>query len=144
MERLLGSGLDRVSDDMNRSDANHDVDSRQLDPAEVTTNDQLICLTETLKSLYASEADGGAVSFQALPSSTFSLARYITDIGLDRGIDLLTEVRRFERGLIEHALELTNGNQKRAAKLLGMQSSTLHTKIKKYDLKANRRKIARR
>jgi DNA-binding NtrC family response regulator len=63
---------------------------------------------------------------------------------LDQGIDLMAEAKRFERGIIERALELTEGNQKRAAKLLGLQSSTLHAKIKKYGLNVSRRKNARR
>ncbi len=129
---------------MNLSDAVDDVDSRQFDPAEATTKDSAICFPAALKSLDVSEADGEIVDSQAAPFLTLALARYITDLGFDRGIDLQAEVRQFERGLIERALELTKGNQKRASKLLGLHSSTVNTKIKKYGLKARRRKNAKR
>ena len=54
------------------------------------------------------------------------------DIG--RGINLRDEVERFESKLIKRALELTRWHQKRAARLLGLNTSTLHFKIKKYKL----------
>lgn len=49
-----------------------------------------------------------------------------------RPVRLSEEVRRFERGLIEGALELAGGHQTRAARLLGVKLTTLHSKIKKY------------
>ena len=39
-----------------------------------------------------------------------------------------------ERPLIEITLEKTDGNQKKAAKLLGINRNTLHSKIKKLDI----------
>jgi DNA-binding NtrC family response regulator len=127
---------------MSQSDAMNDVDSRQFDLAEVTMKDNAVCLPAALEALNTPEADGEAAASHAAPF--LMLARYITDLYLARGINLMTEVQRFERAIIERALELTEGNQKRAAKLLGMQSSTLNAKIKKYGLKANTRKNARR
>lgn len=47
-------------------------------------------------------------------------------------VRLSEEVRRFERGLIEGALKLAGGQQTRAARLLGVKLTTLHSKIKKY------------
>lgn len=39
-----------------------------------------------------------------------------------------------ERPLIEMTLEKTDGNQKKAAKLLGINRNTLHSKIKKLNI----------
>lgn len=51
---------------------------------------------------------------------------------------LSEEVRLFEKGLIENALKLTGGNQTRAARLLGVKLTTLHTKIRKYRITTER------
>ena len=50
------------------------------------------------------------------------------------GIDFVAEVRRFEKQLIKRALELSSGNQARAAKLLRLGTTTLNYKIKTYEL----------
>src|SRR6266516_4691993 len=50
------------------------------------------------------------------------------------GINFFDEVRRFETLLIKRALKLTKGNQARAAKLLGLGTTTLNYKIKSYEL----------
>ena len=54
------------------------------------------------------------------------------DVG--RGINFYDEVRRFEMDLIRRALEQTNWHQSRAARLLGMNATTLNSKIKAYNL----------
>ncbi|HEV7860432.1 MAG TPA: helix-turn-helix domain-containing protein [Pyrinomonadaceae bacterium] len=51
-----------------------------------------------------------------------------------RTMKLYDEVRQFERELILHALRQTNGNQTRAARMLGVKVTTLNTKIKRYDI----------
>ena len=51
-------------------------------------------------------------------------------------IDFYEEVRRFEIELIQSALRRTNGVQTEAAALLGLKPSTLHAKIKLYQLSA--------
>jgi DNA-binding NtrC family response regulator len=129
---------------MSQSDAMNDIDPRQFDPAEVAAKDEALCLPTALDALNASEADREAAASLAMSSLPPALARYVDLLCLDQGIDLMAEARRFERGIIERAFELTKGNQKRAAKLLGLQSSTLHAKIKKYGLNVSRRKNARR
>lgn len=55
-------------------------------------------------------------------------------LGLDGRINLAEEVRRFEIKLIRRALELTGGNQARAAQMLGLGTTTLNYKIKVYQL----------
>jgi DNA-binding NtrC family response regulator len=54
------------------------------------------------------------------------------DIG--RGVNFYDEVRRFEVDLIRRALEQTSGHQSRAARLLGMNATTLNSKIKTYNI----------
>jgi transcriptional regulator with GAF, ATPase, and Fis domain len=51
-----------------------------------------------------------------------------------RTMKLYDEVRQYERELILHALRQTNGNQTRAARMLGVKVTTLNTKIKRYDI----------
>ena len=51
------------------------------------------------------------------------------------GISFYDEVSRFEIELIRRALELTNGHQSKAAKLLGMNNTTLNSKIKVYNIR---------
>jgi DNA-binding NtrC family response regulator len=55
-------------------------------------------------------------------------------IDVARGIDFYDEVRRFEIDLIRRALEQTGGHQSRAARLLGMNATTLNSKIKTYNI----------
>src|SRR5260370_23440211 len=56
------------------------------------------------------------------------------NLELDSGIDFFDQVRRFEIQLIKLALNRCNGNQSRAARLLGLGSTTLNYKIKSYEI----------
>ncbi len=49
-------------------------------------------------------------------------------------INLNDKVQRFEVNLICNALLEAQGNQRKAAKKLGMKSSTLHAKIRRYEI----------
>jgi PAS domain S-box-containing protein len=55
-------------------------------------------------------------------------------LDVENGIDFNGEVRRFEINLIQRALKESGGNQKKAARLLNLKHTTLHTKIKRYGL----------
>ena len=57
------------------------------------------------------------------------------ELDIARGISFYDEVARFEIELIRRALDHTGGHQSRAAKLLGMNNTTLNSKIKVYNLK---------
>lgn len=48
--------------------------------------------------------------------------------------DLKTLVEEFERGIIVAALQETGGNQRRAARALGLLPTTLHEKMKRLRL----------
>ncbi len=55
-------------------------------------------------------------------------------LDLAKGFDFYDEVQRFEMALIKLALEQAEGNQARAARLLGLRATTLNSKIKAYDI----------
>jgi DNA-binding NtrC family response regulator len=59
----------------------------------------------------------------------------IASLDIVRGISFYDEVSRFEIELIRRALEITGGHQSKAAKLLGMNNTTLNSKIKVYNIK---------
>lgn len=49
-------------------------------------------------------------------------------------LGLQQEVQRYESELIRQALQRTHGNQRRAAKLLGVKVTTLNCKIKRLGI----------
>jgi transcriptional regulator with GAF, ATPase, and Fis domain len=53
---------------------------------------------------------------------------------LGPGTNFYEEVARFEIDLIERALKQAGGNQAKAARLLGLNQTTLHGKIKHYGI----------
>lgn len=55
-------------------------------------------------------------------------------LGEDSVFDLNEKVREFETKLIKIALLKAGGNQRRAARLLGLPTSTLNNKIKAYNI----------
>ncbi|HMS09667.1 MAG TPA: sigma-54 dependent transcriptional regulator [Pyrinomonadaceae bacterium] len=57
------------------------------------------------------------------------------DIDIARGVNFYDEVKRFEIDLIRRALEQTGGHQSRAARLLGLNATTLNSKLKTYQIK---------
>lgn len=81
------------------------------------------CLREEIiKPNVQSRASGGSTDNAA-------------SLDLTRGISFYDEVSRFEIELIRRALDITGGHQSRAAKLLGMNNTTLNSKIKVYNIK---------
>lgn len=58
------------------------------------------------------------------------------DIDLARGVNFYDEVRKFETDMIRRALDQTGGHQSRAARLLGLNATTLNSKIKTYNIPA--------
>ncbi|MBX7172545.1 MAG: sigma-54 dependent transcriptional regulator [Pyrinomonadaceae bacterium] len=59
---------------------------------------------------------------------------FSADIDLSRGVNFYDEVRKFEMDIIRRALEQTGGHQSRAARLLGLNATTLNSKIKGYNI----------
>lgn len=56
------------------------------------------------------------------------------NIDIGRGVNFYDEVRKFEIDLIRRALDQTGGHQSRAARLLGLNATTLNSKIKSYNI----------
>ncbi len=57
-----------------------------------------------------------------------------SEIDIAHGIAFYEEVKKFEIDLIQRALEQTAGHQSRAARLLGLNATTLNSKIKSYNI----------
>lgn len=57
-----------------------------------------------------------------------------SSIDIARGVNFYEEVKRFEIDLIRRALDQTAGHQSRAAQLLGLNATTLNSKIKSYNI----------
>jgi DNA-binding NtrC family response regulator len=57
-------------------------------------------------------------------------------------VDLEKEMAAIESGLIKWALMTTGGNQAAAAKLLMINATTLHSKMKRHGIKADDRFLA--
>ena len=80
------------------------------------------------------------VKLIGLRDLALALARYIEKLQQESSFDsdnrsnLALLARRREISLIKQVLLLTEGNQHRAAKFLGMKVTTLNMKIKRYDL----------
>jgi DNA-binding NtrC family response regulator len=79
--------------------------------------------------------------FSLIKALATTLLTEIDSLGEDSAIlsdggsfDLSERVREFEVKLIRAALLKTGGNQRRAASLLGVKSTTLHNKIKSYGI----------
>jgi transcriptional regulator with GAF, ATPase, and Fis domain len=53
---------------------------------------------------------------------------------VEQGVNFYEEVERFEVNLIRSALEKTGGHQTRAARLLGINVTTLNHKIKRFKI----------
>jgi DNA-binding protein Fis len=58
----------------------------------------------------------------------------LKNMDLSKGIDFYSEVQRFETALIKLALEQCEGNQAKAARLLGLRATTLNSKIKLFEI----------
>ncbi len=61
---------------------------------------------------------------------------FSAEIDIARGVNFYDEVKKFEVDVIRRALEQTGGHQSRAARLLGLNATTLNSKIKTYNIPA--------
>ena len=67
---------------------------------------------------------GGAVASSAAAQT----------LDISRGVNFYDEVRRYEIDLIRRALDQTGGHQSRAARHLGINATTLNSKVKTYNI----------
>ena len=84
-------------------------------------------------------------SIDALQTASFSLLRAAELIETAllssdvRHINFFDEVRRFEVSLIQRALKEVDFNQARASQILGINKTTLNSKIKQYNIPLDKR-----
>jgi DNA-binding NtrC family response regulator len=71
--------------------------------------------------------------------ATLTLSEELAGLALspDQPIDLKSRLLAYERDLITAALAETRGNQRRAARQLGILPTTLHEKMKRLGLRAS-------
>ncbi len=62
-------------------------------------------------------------------------AGFDSEFDFNDGVSFYEEVRRFESDLIKRALRQTGGRQTHAAALLGINHTTLHAMMKRYNIK---------
>jgi DNA-binding NtrC family response regulator len=88
-------------------------------------------------------APGEEITFKCLPLEIAEPQKAMSaapvssaggSIDISRGVNFYDEVRRFEIDIIRRALDQTGGHQSRAARLLGMNATTLNSKIKTYNI----------
>ena len=60
---------------------------------------------------------------------------------VERGIYFDEAIEEFEKRFIKRVLDRANGNQSRAAQLLGIHRNTLLTKMRKYELNNGRKAV---
>lgn len=106
-----------------------------------------------MNSSYSWETKDDSVSHEAPPRASDTALRNLNSLReaaltVLREVDLLTsrqpnheqklglqeEVQRYEIELIRSALQRTRGNQRRAARLLGVKVTTLNCKIKRFGI----------
>jgi DNA-binding NtrC family response regulator len=73
-----------------------------------------------------------SVALDDIKRLEFSESAKVPDI--KPGLDFYREVKRFEIALIQHALRHSGGSQTLAASLLGINTTTLNSKIKAYNI----------
>lgn len=92
----------------------------------------------TTESLKPSEL--ALQNLQSLREAALTLLREVESLTVSaprtdgRKLGLQEEVQRYEIELIRNALLRTRGNQRRAAKLLGVKVTTLNCKIKRFNI----------
>jgi transcriptional regulator with PAS, ATPase and Fis domain len=98
---------------------------RVVQPAQKSGQTDVADLIESLERLKAC-AQGMALVIEADEQHK--------SLELEFGHDFYSSVRQFEIAIIERALELADGSQTKAAKLLKLKVTTLNSKIKRYKI----------
>ena len=103
---------------MKREKNNNRLSSKRISTGEVEWNKEVNNLRKVAVTLWQ--------ELQTLES--------VYCLEVKRQINFLEEVRKFEIMLIKRALFQTGGRQKNSARLLGVSTSNLNSKIKRYQI----------
>jgi DNA-binding NtrC family response regulator len=120
-ERVIESGRDGLQ----RSSVEGAAPQLRIARPERNRVQNLVDLAQTLLR----EAEALACDKQFTDESN-----RIHALNISEGIDFYREIERFEISLIKLALDQTGGHQARAARLLKIRPTTLHSKIKLYGI----------
>ena len=71
--------------------------------------------------------------FRSQPPRTAEAEREVTGAEVDPSLPLAEAVEAFKRARVQRALQATDGNQSRAAAILGIQPSNLSRMLKKMN-----------
>lgn len=102
-----------------------DEDTREMQQQNLESE------TDTVQSVKSEIIKSLVLALQLEANDTCN----VPDLSTRKEINFYWEVQRFEINLIKQALIRTKGNQRAAAKLLGLNATTLNGKIKLYNLK---------
>ena len=116
-----------AKDDGARAEAAAESPDSEAGELPRTTGGRADRLELITSAALALEKAARVLSREALVEEWYSL-------DIKEGIDLYQEVRRFETYLIKRALVQAGGSQSKAAGLLGLNKTTLHEKIKRYEI----------
>jgi DNA-binding NtrC family response regulator len=94
----------------------------------VLTRDDFTFLTERM-----TEGEEIMAALPPVPASFTAAAQPAVDLPAD-GLDLNQVVSDMEKKLMLQSLQITRGNKKRAAELLGLKRTTFLEKMKRLDL----------
>ena len=67
------------------------------------------------------------------------IRNYILSNCMNRNVPLKSFINEFEKEMISRALRVSGGNQRIASFILGLKPTTLNEKIKKFDLKREKK-----
>lgn len=114
----------------------NDVPRQPVDPSLLPDHSALAANGLNGLSLKSTMAVGNLIAVRVLATALISAVEGGTEADSARadGINLRDEVQRFEASLIKAALAYTGGRQRRAARLLGINVSTINERIKRYKL----------
>jgi transcriptional regulator with GAF, ATPase, and Fis domain len=108
-----------------------DSESTTNNPESVQFSESQKALLQHLENLTNSILD----QIESLtPEKSLPTLMLATKQHSSKKIDLKTEVENYEANLIRSALQITGGNQREAARLLGVKASNLNHKIRRYKI----------
>lgn len=110
--------------------------------AQISSTDGTSGASSVLETLKAEVLRSMALALESKAENTTGFL----DFDVKLGLNFYEEVTKFEIKLLKQALMISGGNQRAAARLLRLKTTTLNSKVKQYrlDLTADNESILRR